>query len=147
MRRCCLTVLAAITGLVVQFSFPSFATAQRLASTSVFTPSAAHDTNLRPLAESAPRSLSFSTVTAAVEAEHRLLVSDGAEGKVSKKRLLPYYLAGAVVGGVVTFAAMPKSCDVGDNMFCQHMLFAYPAIGAGAGGAVGLLIGYLRERR
>jgi hypothetical protein len=56
-------------------------------------------------------------------------------------------IGGAVIGGTAGYAIMPKSCDVGDNIFCGYASWAYPFVGLGAGGWAGILLGYLRERR
>ena len=64
-----------------------------------------------------------------------------------KRRMRPYVLGGAVVGAAVGYAVMPKSCDVGDNMFCGYTSLGYPWVGLGLGAWAGLLVGYLRERR
>ena len=63
-----------------------------------------------------------------------------------KRRILPYAIGGAVVGGVAGLALMPGACDVGDNMFCQYTQFGYPLVGVGVGTWLGILTGYLRER-
>ncbi|HEX8211381.1 MAG TPA: hypothetical protein VF584_14510 [Longimicrobium sp.] len=64
-----------------------------------------------------------------------------------RRRLRPYAIGGAVVGGLIGYAIMPKSCDVGDNMFCQYTSLGYPFVGLGAGAWAGILVGYLRERQ
>lgn len=62
------------------------------------------------------------------------------------RRMLPYAIGGALVGGVIGYAVMPKSCDVGDNMACHYTSLGYPFIGVGVGAWAGILVGYLRER-
>jgi hypothetical protein len=62
-----------------------------------------------------------------------------------RRRMRPYAIGGAIVGGVVGYAVMPKSCDVGDNMFCRYQSWAYPVIAAGVGAWAGFLVGYVRE--
>jgi len=65
-----------------------------------------------------------------------------------KRRMRPYVIGGAIIGGVAGYAVMPKSCDVGDNMFCGYTsLLAYPWVGLALGSAAGLLVGSLREPR
>lgn len=64
-----------------------------------------------------------------------------------RRRMGPYAIGGAILGGAVGYAIMPKSCDVGDNMFCGYTALAYPFIGLGVGSWAGILAGYLRERR
>lgn len=63
-----------------------------------------------------------------------------------RRKLVPYALGGAVIGAVLGYALMPKSCDVGDNMFCQYTLAAYPVLGAGAGASAGIIFGVLRDQ-
>lgn len=145
MRCAFLTVITTIALAAAQFSVPPGATAQRIAETTPFATaqslSAGWDVNgdrAQPTGY-----LGGSTM---VERPSVRLVAPHFERAVPKRRLLPYYLAGAIAGGAITYAVMPKSCDVGDNMFCQYTVLAYPAIGAGAGGAIGLLVGYFRER-
>jgi hypothetical protein len=70
------------------------------------------------------------------------------QNKSLADRLLPYFVVGALAGGVIGYAAMPKGCDVGQNMICGYTnAVAYLTVGGVAGGAAGLLVGYMRERR
>ena len=64
-----------------------------------------------------------------------------------KKRIRPYAIGGAAIGALAGLALMPKSCGDDDNMFCQYTLVMYPFIGAGVGGWMGILVGYVRERK
>ena len=64
-----------------------------------------------------------------------------------KRRMAPYVLGGAVAGATVGYALAPKSCDVGDNMFCGYAWVGYSWLGLGIGAWAGFLAGYLREPR
>lgn len=72
-----------------------------------------------------------------------------------RKRLLPYALVGAIVGGVIGYAAHEEvfwkrdkeSCNLGDISVCAFTPYAYVFVGATVGTWTGIVIGYLRERR
>jgi hypothetical protein len=75
------------------------------------------------------------------------------DAAVEKKRLVPYMLAGAVVGGVLGYAVhegllgAKVDCDGDRNPFCPVTPYVYTTIGAGIGANVGALIGYYCESR
>jgi hypothetical protein len=70
-----------------------------------------------------------------------------------KKRLLPYALAGAIVGGLLGYAAHEgvfwnrERCDGDLNPLCPVTPYAYAFVGAAVGTWTGILVGYVRERR
>jgi hypothetical protein len=66
--------------------------------------------------------------------------------RASKRWLIPYAIGREIAGGVIKYAIMPKSRDVGDNMYCRYASLGYPFVGLGLGGWAGLLVGHLRER-
>lgn len=76
----------------------------------------------------------------------------GAEDSL-RRRLLPYAIAGAVVGGIVGYAAHEgvfwdrKACDGDLNPLCPLTPYVYVIIGVTAGTWTGMLVGYLRHRR
>jgi len=72
--------------------------------------------------------------------------ADTAKGG-SKRDIVPYAVAGAIAGGVVAYAALPKSCDVSENWFCQPTLVAQHVLGAVMGAWVGAAVGLFREPR
>lgn len=63
-----------------------------------------------------------------------------------RKRLLPYALAGAVLGGVAGFLYRDKIDGRPTDEDWGVGYVAYPALGAGIGFWAGFLVGYLRER-
>ena len=123
---------------------PPQAPGQRLSSGLQFT-----SANMETQARAASRSLPDLTLTS-VPAEfvptslpYTLRVDTT---RSLKRRITPYAIGGAIVGGVAGLALMPGACDVGDNMFCQYTQFGYPLVGVGVGTWLGILTGYLRER-
>lgn len=68
-----------------------------------------------------------------------------------KKRIFPYALVGAVVGGVIGYAADRGTPPLVEDCLapppgCWIVSYPYTIIGAGVGFYTGTLIGYLRER-
>jgi len=143
-RRLSIVTVALIVTL--PFLTPRTVDGQRVPANALFTPMAvelaAPDT---PASREHP--LVSSTAPDPLLVPHRHDLPVDTATKSLRRRLLPYAVVGAVVGGGVTYAVMPKSCDVSENMFCQYTLASIPIIGAAAGGWIGLLVGYLRERR
>lgn len=67
------------------------------------------------------------------------------DDKGVRKRLWPYFVAGAVVGGVAGYLYRDRSKSVDEDWGVGYIV--WPLNGIAAGGLVGLGVGYLVERR
>ncbi len=92
------------------------------------------------------RGISFAPAEPAPARPSYALPADSAS-EAWKRRMRPYMIGGAVAGAAVGYALAPKSCDVGDNMFCGYAWVGYSWLGLGIGAWAGFLTGYLREPR
>lgn len=68
-----------------------------------------------------------------------------------RRRLVPYYVAGVVLGGAIGFVIDRSAYGVErkDDCYspvCPLVPYTFTIIGAGAGSVTGIVIGYLRER-
>ena len=90
-----------------------------------------------------PLGVPLSTLTLSSSSHNPLL---GSEEESLRKRLLPYTVVGAVIGGVIGYAVR-EPCDGDSNPFCPIAPYLYVSMGTGAGSLIGTLIGYFLERR
>lgn len=63
---------------------------------------------------------------------------DGSDTR--RKELLPYFVAGAVIGGAIGYALRP-GCSGDDNPVCPAVPYLAITAGAGAGALLGTVIG------